>query len=223
MRRRNQERRRLCPPGRPARAEPTLGKITMDVRLTTAAGRGLRKALPSRWLAALVSPFSAGFTVAPLAALLLLPAVACGPKAGEPGQIEVRNGKIVIVIAGSRDSVFAAASRVLVQERIDLRVYLPEQGQLETGFIDLAQYPGFDPEIWDATERLVKLRYTATDLQESTVFICEPLYNPSEVFTGETDYSRLRLVPPGHPGFQIAASLTRRIAAMVEGRAVTSP
>lgn len=182
----------------------------MNERETKASRRGLGNALATKWRPALV----------PALALIF---VGCGPKAGEPGQIEVRGGKIVIVIEGSKDSVFAAASHVLVQERIDLRVYLPEQGELETGFIDLAQYPTFDPEIWDATERMVKLRYSAAVMEGSIVFICEPLYNPSEVFTGETDYSRLRLVPPGHPGFQVAASLTRRIAAMVEGRAVTSP
>ena len=163
----------------------------------------------------------AGGFVSAIFGLLLLGA--CGPKAGEPGAIDVQDGKIVVVIAGSRESVFEAASHVFVQEGIDLRIYLPESGLMETSFIDLARYPIFDPEIWDATERLVKLRFRAADAGEKTTFVCEPLYNPYEVFTGETEYGRLRLVPPGHPGFEIAALLTRRIAALTEGRAVSLP
>ena len=157
--------------------------------------------------------------------LVLAFAGACAQRTGN--DLEVRGGRIFLTVESSLDTVFAAASLVLNQEQIDLRIFQPERGLLETSFIDLARYTRFDPEIWDATERLVKLRYHAErrDSKEGarTLLVCEPLYNPHEVITGETDYTLLRPVPPGHPGFDIASLLTRRIAAHAERRAVASP
>lgn len=156
------------------------------------------------------------------AALALL--AACGPKAAQPGdRLFISGSRIIAMIAAPRDTVFDSASQVFVQERIQLRRFQVEDGLIETDFIDLARYPSFDPEIWDATERLVKLMFDASGGDSTTVLICEPLYNPYEVFTGETEYARLSPVPPGHPGFDIAAALTRRIAAHAERRVVTAP
>ncbi len=150
---------------------------------------------------------------------------ACGAKnPDDTATIQVRGGKIYANIASSKDSVFEAASRVLVQERINLRVYLPQEGILETGFFDLARFPNrFDREIWDDNQRLIKLRCRAEQREEHTVLVCEPLYNPHEIVTQETDYTLLRPVPPGHPGFDVAVRLTHRIAAQAEGRTVTPP
>ncbi len=129
----------------------------------------------------------------------------------------------MVVVSASSDTVLASISRVLMQEGIALRRYEPESGLAESAFIDLARYPGFDPEIWDNTERFIKLRFYASPMDSTTLLVSEPLYNPYEVFTFESDYTRLRPVPPGHPGFDIATAFTRRIAAHAEGRAVTAP
>ena len=163
--------------------------------------------------------------VAALALIALLVVGACGPKAGQSvNDVQIVNGLLVIEVNAYRDTVMQSTSRVLMQERIDLRRYEPESGLAESGFIDLAMYPAFfDREIWDDTERLVKLRFYAFRKDSTTVFQCEPLYNPHEVVTDELDNARLRLVPISHPGFAIAAALTRRIAAHAEGRAVASP
>lgn len=156
------------------------------------------------------------------ASLALL--AACGPKAGEAGpQLEVQDGRIVVAVQAPSDTVFESITLVLVQERIALRRFEPENGLAESGFIDLARYRDFDRELWDDTERLVKLRFLASSSDSTTTFVCEPLYNPYEVVTDEADFTRLRLVPLGHPGFDIAVALTRRIAAHAEGRAVTRP
>lgn len=163
--------------------------------------------------------------VAACAAITVLVLSACGPKAGNSANdVQVVNGLLVVQVNAYRDTVMESISRVLVQERIDLRRYEPENGIAESGFIDIAKYPAFfDPEIWDNRERLVKLRFFASRSDSTTLFQCEPLYNPHEVITDELDTARLRLVPQGHPGFAIAAALTRRIAAYAEGRAVASP
>lgn len=162
---------------------------------------------------------------AAIAAPLLTVLAACGPKAGQSGhQLTVRDGKIVVVVEALPDTVLTSISHVLAQERIALRRYEPEDGFAESGFIDLAAYPSFfDRNLWDDTERTIKLRFHASGQDSTTVFVCEPLYNPYEVITHETDYTLLRPVPPGHPGFEIAAALTRRIAAYAEGRAVAAP
>ncbi len=149
---------------------------------------------------------------------------ACGPKAGNSGpELTVEDGKILTAVTADVETVFASTRHVLVQERIFLRRYEPESGFAETDFIDLASYRDFDRELWDNTERLVKLRFYASAADSTTVLVCEPLYNPYEVVTDESDSSRLRLVPFGHPGFDIAAALTRRIAAHAQGQAVTRP
>lgn len=163
--------------------------------------------------------------IAGFALLALLTVSACGTKADQTANdLQIYDGMIVVVVNAYRDTVMESTSRVLMQERIDLRRYEPESGIAESGFIDLAKYPAFfDSEIWDNTERLVKLRFFAARRDSTTVFQCEPLYNPYEVITDELDSARLRRVPLGHPGFDIAAALTRRIAAHAEGRAVASP
>ncbi len=152
-------------------------------------------------------------------------ALACGPKAGESGQgLTVSDGRIFVLVEAPKDTLFTSLSQVMAQERIALRRYDPDNDVAETGFIDLAAYPNFfDQTLWDDTERMIKLRLQ-TEVQDSgTVLMCEPYYNPYEVITHETDFTRLRLVPPGHPGFEVAMALTRRIAAHAEGRAVTAP
>ncbi len=181
--------------------------------LAASQGSGLQRRAP--W-----GPRGRVFT-----AVFLVMLTACGPKGGGPlGEVSVREGKIVIVVAALPETVFESASHVLLQERIPLRRYEPDRGLIETGFIDLARYPAFfDREIWDETEQFMKLRFRGSRADSSTVFVCEPLYNPYEVRTGETEFGRLRLVPPGHPGFDIAVALTRRIAAHAEGRAVAAP
>jgi hypothetical protein len=162
----------------------------------------------------------AGLTVV-LAAL----ALACGPKAGESGNgLTVSDGRIFVLVEAPKDTLFTSLSQVMAQERVALRRYDPDNDIAETGFIDLAAYPNFfDQTLWDDTERMIKLRLQ-TEVQDSAiVLMCEPYYNPYEVVTHETDFTRLRLVPLGHPGFEIAMALTRRIAAHAEGRAVTAP
>ena len=138
-------------------------------------------------------------------------------------EVEVRDGRIILMVGARSDTVLASASHVLMQERIALRRYEPEEGLAESGFIDIGQYRDFDSEIWDESDRLIKLRFYATVKNSKTFLVCEPLYNPYEIVTHESDYTRLRLVPPGHPGFNVAVALTRRIAAYAEGRAVTAP
>ncbi len=151
-------------------------------------------------------------------------AAACGFKPGGSGDIEVQDGRIVALVTAPLDTVFTSTSQVLAQERIALRRYEPDNGVAETGFIDIAAYPAFfDRELWDDTERLVKLRFLASARVTTTVLICEPYYNPYEVITDEADFTQLRLVPQGHPGFDVAAALTRRIVAHAEKRAVTAP
>ncbi|UCF18527.1 MAG: hypothetical protein JSU87_11320 [Gemmatimonadota bacterium] len=151
-------------------------------------------------------------------------ALACGPKGDSGNGLTISDGRIFAEVRAPRDTVFASASRIMAQERIALRRYEPRNNIAETGFIDLAAYPNFfDQTLWDDTERMIKLRLH-TDVQDSiTVLMCEPYYNPYEVVTHETDFTRLRLVPPGHPGFAVAMALTRRIAAHAEGRAVAAP
>ncbi len=163
--------------------------------------------------------------IAGFALVALVVVSACGTKAGQTGNdLQIHDGIIIVEVNAYRDTVMQSTSRVLMQERIDLRRYEPESGIAESGFIDLAKYPAFfDSKIWDNTERLVKLRFLAARGDSITVLQCEPLYNPYEVITDELDNARLRRVPLGHPGFDIAAALTRRIAAHAEGRAVASP
>lgn len=180
-----------------------------------------------RWMGArgAVSPSTPDGRIATLGLVALLTLNGCGPKTGEIGNdLQIQDGVIVVLVNAYRDTVMESTSRVLVQERIDLRRYEPETGIAESGFIDLARYPAFfDSEIWDARQRLVKLRFFATSRDSTTVFECEPLYNPHEIVTDELDSARLRRVPQGHPGFAIAAAITRRIAAHAERRAVASP
>ncbi len=151
-------------------------------------------------------------------------ALACGPKSGEGNGVTVSDGRIFAEVKALRDTVFTSASRIMAQEGIALRRYEPQNNIAETGFIDLAAYPNFfDQTLWDDTERMIKLRLY-TEVQDSvTILMCEPYYNPYEVVTQEIDFTRLRLVPPGHPGFSVAMALTRRIAAHAEGRAVAWP
>lgn len=150
---------------------------------------------------------------------------ACSARGGgTQNEVAVQEGGIVVLVGARLDTVMQSASHVLAQERIALRRYEPDAGFAESGFIDLARYPAFfDRELWDATERLVKLRFYAEGQDSSTFFRCEPLYNPFEVVTDEIDRARLIPVPQGHPGFEIATALTRRIAAHAEGRVVASP
>lgn len=174
----------------------------------TGRGRGLREIAQT------------GFV--PLLALVVFGA--CGPRGGGSGiELGTRNGKIYVLVHALPDTVMVSTSHVLAQERIALRRYEPESGYAESGFLDIARYSSFDPEIWDDTERLIKLRFYASVRDSTTLFECEPLYNPYEVVTEEIDNARLRQVPAGHPGFDVAAALTRRIAAHAEGKAVTAP
>jgi hypothetical protein len=152
-------------------------------------------------------------------------ALACGPRAGDNGNsLTVSGSRIFVEVKAPRDTLYTSLSQIMAQERIALRRYDPDGDIAETGFIDLAAYPNFfDQSLWDDTERMIKLRLQ-TEVQDSAVVLmCEPYYNPYEVITHEIDFTRLRLVPPGHPGFQVAMFLTRRIAAHAEGRAVTAP
>lgn len=157
-------------------------------------------------------------------ALLLALITGCGFRPGSAGDIDVQGGRLVAEVKAPLDTVFTSTSQILAQERIALRRYEPENGVAETGFIDIAAYPAFfDRELWDDTERLIKLRFLASSKDSTTVLVCEPYYNPYEVITDEADFTQLRLVPQGHPGFDVAAALTRRIAAHAEKRAVTAP
>jgi hypothetical protein len=159
-----------------------------------------------------------------LAATTLALTAACAPKGDDTlSDLMYDNGRVMVLVRAQLDTVMEATSRVLAQERIALRRYDPETGEAESGFIDIAAYRDYDPELWDDTERMVKLRFHAAPQDTTTLLVCEPLYNPYEIITHETDYSRLRPVPIGHPGFDVAASLTRRIAAYAEGKAVTRP
>jgi hypothetical protein len=148
---------------------------------------------------------------------------ACGPKSEDSvGQVRIEDGVIVVGIEAPLDTVFGAASRELQKERIDLLVFSLDDQFIETRFFDIAQYPAFDPELWDDEERMVKLFFRAETDDEITTLTCEPVYNPNEIFTHETEYGRLQIVPISHPGFEIAMTLTRRIAAAAEGKAVAS-
>lgn len=158
-----------------------------------------------------------------LAALLV--ASACGPKTEEPDvELQIWDGLITAEVKAGVDTVMQSTSRILVQEGLKLQRYQEEAGIAESSFIDLANYPSFfDKDLWDPRERMVKLRFYASQGDSTTLFQCEPLYSPSQIITDEADAALLQRVPAGHPGFQIAALLTRRIVAQAEGRVVAWP
>lgn len=207
----------LLPASRSVSAQPSSRPSPRRTRCCGSARSGIRhrptvRSHPGHELARL--------TLAVSCVVLL---AACGAR-GTQNELAVQGDGIVVLVEAMLDTVMASTSHVLAQERIALRRYEPETGYAESGFVDLARYPAFfDPELWDATERLVKLRFYAERQDSSTLFRCEPLYNPYEVITDEIDRARLIPVPQGHPGFEIATALTRRIAAHAEGRAVAAP